>query len=223
MKKIVALLALILILPAFSTAGESKIYGHINIPVTKKKGSGFRAMAYRNPLASPRGGGDRRTTARDVIVLAYPLSFRPAVTPPGKARMLQSGACFVPRVLPVTPGTKVSFINRDRYYHDVFSLTPGARFDIGRRATGQVVTETITRPGEIRLFCDLHPWMSATILCVETPYFTRSSKNGVYLLKKLPPGRYRLETYHPALKKASEIVTVEKGKALRLDFTLTQE
>lgn len=220
MKKNVVLLTLILILPAFSTAGESKIYGRIILPVPVKKESAFPGMAYRNRLTSPGISGKKRAAAEDVIVLAYPLSFRPVVKPMMNVRLLQKESCFVPRVLPVTPGTTVFFINRDRYYHDVFSLTPGARFDIGRRPTGTAVGKTIKQSGELKLFCDIHPGMTATILCVETPYFTRSSRNGVYLLKNLPPGRYRLEVYHPDLKRVAETVDVKKNKALRVDFNL---
>ena len=64
--------------------------------------------------------------------------------------------------------------------------------------------------------------MNATILCVNTPYFTRVSKNGVFLFKNLPAGRYRLEAYHPELGAVSELITIKKGDDQRIDFNLNR-
>ncbi len=226
MKKIVPLFILILFLSGFVHAQETKIYGRIFVPAIKKKERTFRGRVYRNRLSSRRASrravGARRSVLEDVIILAYPLSFRPRVEPLKNARLLQKNARFLPRVLPVTPGTPVAFINLDRFYHNVFSITPGARFDIGRRPTGVVVTEYIYNTGEVKLFCDIHSQMNATILCVNTPYFTRSGKNGVYLLKNLPPGEYRLEAYHPDFGTVSERITVTKKKSQRVDFNFSR-
>ncbi|RMH65774.1 MAG: hypothetical protein D6677_01715 [Calditrichaeota bacterium] len=222
------IIAVLLILPQDALhARDSKIYGRVFIPVIKKKKRTFRGRVYRNRLASRRRGRlpvseKKRSAFSDLIVLAYPLSFKPKLKPLKKARMLQKNAEFRPRVLPVTPGTPVAFINLDRFYHNVFSITPGARFDIGRRPTGVAVTEKIYKTGEVKLFCDIHSQMNATILCVNTPYFTRVNKNGVFLFKNLPAGRYRLEAYHPDLGTVSEIITVKDDDDQRIDFNLNR-
>ncbi len=226
MRKIFFFIFFSFLLSTLLYARETKVYGRVYIPAVKKKERTFRGRMYRNRLSSRRSGkkasGLRRSVLEDVIILAYPLSFKPKVRPLKRVSLLQKNARFVPRVLPVTPGTSVAFINLDRFYHNVFSISPGARFDIGRRPTGVVVTKTISITGEVRLFCDIHSQMNATILSVNTPYFTRANKNGVYLLKNLPPGKYRMEAYHPDLGTVSEVITVTENSAERLDFNLNR-
>ena len=49
----------------------------------------------------------------------------------------------------MTAGSTVEFVNKDRVYHNVFSLTDGAEFNIGRKRTGYVHSEKIEAVGPI--------------------------------------------------------------------------
>ena len=53
-----------------------------------------------------------------------------------RARMDQRNESFVPHLLAITVGTTVDFPNNDRTYHNVFSLSKGQRFDLGRYGAG---------------------------------------------------------------------------------------
>lgn len=223
------LFCLVSLLPTTGVTQDStgSISGRIIMPQVKKQKRTFRGRMYRNRLSSSK----KKSTSNnetlkspyiDVIVVLRPLSFKVDAIPLVNVKMIQKNAKFVPRVLPVTRNTVVEFINYDKFYHNVFSVTPGARFNLGRRPTGTVVTRKIERPGEIKLFCDIHAQMNATILSLDTPYFTRVQKNGRYTMTDLPEGQYLVEVYHPDLSNIEEYVTIESGQSIENSFTLSR-
>src|SRR4029077_1016745 len=81
-------------------------------------------------------------------------------TEPSRAVMDQRNESFVPHVLAVTTGTTVDFPNSDHIYHNVFSLSKIARFDLGRYAAGHSNHWRFDRPGIVRVFCDIHSHMN---------------------------------------------------------------
>lgn len=206
--------------PAAAEGGS--IAGRISVPAVKAKKRFSRAALYRSRLAvaKKQEAAPRPAPTASVIVSAHPLSFEP-VSPPGEtARIEQLNTEFVPHVTVVTPGTPLHFVNQDGIYHNVFSLTPGARFNIGRKPTGEVAERVIERPGKVELFCDIHPQMNAVVLVLDTPYFVRPAADGTYLLEGLPAGEYELHLFHPAHDAIKERVVVEEGQALQRDFRL---
>jgi hypothetical protein len=179
-----------------------QIQGKVIMPSTEKKSAISRGEAYRNRGEGPPSDEKQRIDQenhpdRNVIIAAYPLDFSPTLTPTPGATLMQKEKTFIPSVLPITRGSTIIIENGDDFYHNVFSITPGAKFNIGRRPPGQQRSQRIDKTGEIKVFCDIHPQMSATILSLETPYFTRVDALGNYRLGRLPAGRYRLEAYHP--------------------------
>lgn len=222
---ILAVCAFILSDLEFGYAQDARIYGRIFMPAVKKKNKTSRGRIYRNRLSSASSSSKNKTddhsSFQDVIIAAYPLSFKAVVKPLDKVRVVQRNAQFIPNVLPVTPGTKVEFINLDRFFHNVFSISPGARFNIGRRPTNTVVERTISNHGDVSLFCDIHSQMSGTIISLNTPYFTTANNNGVFLIDNLPAGKYRIEVIHPGFAKVEKEVTISKDQSFEESFTLT--
>lgn len=205
---------------------SASISGTVTLPPRRNEGRRFRGRAYRQ--RTNRGDETRRTADapsrkrryRNVIISAHPLSQNPAVNPlPEPVEIDQKDASFVPQVTPITPGTTVEFVNSDPFYHNVFSLTPGARFNIGRRPTGVVVEERMPRidgevpgVGVVELHCDIHPQMNAFIVSLDTPYFTRVGEDGTYRLDSLPEGRYRIHAYMPRQEVVSFEVDLDDGE-----------
>jgi plastocyanin len=229
MKKIIIYILLAFFFIPFETLFSQEaatITGRILMPVIRKERRTFRGRLYRNRLASSRKSKSEnkvlKTSFIDVIVSAHPLSFRPKVKPLTDVKVLQRNAEFIPRVIPITPGSSVQFINRDRFFHNVFSITPGAKFNIGRKPTGWVTHKKIKKLGEVKLFCDIHAQMNAAIISLNTPYFTRVEPNGEYSLKGLPEGQYELRTYHPDLPSMFEVVEIKKGEVMHRNFNLTR-
>jgi len=203
-----------------------EINGTIFMPVMAKERRTSRGRMYRNRLASKKSTKKKSAALKssfiDVIISAHPLSYVLKVDTLAPVKILQLDAEFVPRVVPITPGTQVQFINRDGFFHNVFSLTPGSRFNIGRKPTGIVESRRFYNLGEIKLFCDIHAQMNATVICLDTPYFTRVGSNGQYELFGIPSGKYEIRIYHPDLPQVSEIVEIKTGDSITKNFTLSR-
>lgn len=137
----------------------------------------------------------------DAVASLVALDRTPALVPPAEpAVIVQEGEEFKPYVTPVVVGTRIRFPNRDKIAHHVFSLSPAKRFDIPRYRGDPKDTILFDQPGIVSLGCNLHDWMAAYVVVLATPYFGVSARDGFVLLSQLPPGRYRLEVWHPRLK-----------------------
>jgi hypothetical protein len=137
----------------------------------------------------------------DAVASLVALDSPPPLVPPAEpAVILQVGEEFKPYVTPVVAGTRIRFPNRDKIAHHVFSLSPAKRFDIPRYRGDPKDTILFDQPGIVSLGCNLHDWMAAYVVVLATPYFGLSAGDGHVTLTSLPPGRYRLEVWHPRLK-----------------------
>jgi len=113
-----------------------------------------------------------------------------------RQRMTQKGKRFSPHVMAVEAGTEVDFPNEDPFFHNVFSIFDGRRFDLGLYASGETRPVSFTRPGISYIFCNIHPQMSAVVVTVRTPYYTISDARGAFALTDVPAGRYQLQLWH---------------------------
>ncbi|MEO0895790.1 MAG: hypothetical protein AAFY71_05300 [Bacteroidota bacterium] len=154
----------------------------------------------------------------DGIVMLIPLDRKVSAPPTPKPILTQRGMNFLPRVLPVTVGSTVYILNEDNEYHNVFSRTPGATFNIGRRPPGHLHPQKIKRAGVVRVFCDIHEHMAAYILSLNTPYFIRVKADATYELKNIPAGRYRMELFHPNFPRYKKEITVGGASTLQHDI-----
>lgn len=112
------------------------------------------------------------------------------------AEMIQKDKTFSPHVLAITVGTVVDFPNYDPIFHNAFSNFDGQVFDIGLYPPGTSRSIAFRREGVVRVFCNIHPSMSAVIVVLRSPYFAVSSKSGVVQIPNVPPGSYRLHVFH---------------------------
>jgi plastocyanin len=143
------------------------------------------------------------------------------------ARLNQKNETFVPHVLPIMVGTVVDFYNSDPFYHNVFSLSPLKKFDLGRYPKGQsksihfglLGSVRFDQPGVVPVFCEIHSHMSAYIVILTSPWFAVPKTNGRYVLDGIPPGRYTLRAWHDVLGERTAEITVPPGGATRCDIT----
>ena len=110
--------------------------------------------------------------------------------------LAQRGKRFIPHVLPVEVGSEVDFPNEDPFFHNVFSIYEGRRFDLGLYASGETRPVTFNRPGISYIFCNIHPQMSAIVIALETPYVASTDQAGAFVFNGVPEGRYRMEVWH---------------------------
>jgi plastocyanin len=160
--------------------------------------------AYSGPVS-----GMVRTTTRagtapaTAVVYAEPVDSAPPRTAV-RVALTQKNKAFRPHVLAVPVGSTVVFPNDDEIFHNVFSLAGPQPFDLGLYRAGASRERTFTRSGSYRVFCNIHPQMTALIIVVPTPHTTTVGADGRFTLD-LPPGRYRLT----ALSERAAPVTVE--------------
>lgn len=167
--------------------------------------------------ATPAPAIDRR---RSVVYLeAAPQG---AFEEPERARVVldQKDQTFVPHVLAITTGTTVDFLNSDRTYHNVFSLSKAKRFDLGRYPRNQTRSVRFDRPGVVRVFCDIHSHMSAFVLVFAHRYFAVTETDGSYRIDRVPPGTYTLVAWNEGQERETRAIEVTAGGAVEADFTL---
>ncbi len=113
----------------------------------------------------------------------------------GHARMVQKNKHFEPHILPIQVGTTVDFPNLDPIFHNAFSNFNGQLFDIGLYPPESSRSILFRREGLVRVFCNIHPSMSAVIVVVATPFFTLTDAQGRYSMLNVPAGEYRLHFF----------------------------
>ncbi len=131
-----------------------------------------------------------------VVVWLDPVSGTPTLPQPRKAEMVQRGKRFTPHVLAITVGSTVDFPNYDPIFHNAFSNYDGQVFDVGLYPPGATRSVPFRKEGIVRIFCDIHPTMSAIIVVVRSPYYAVSASNGEFSIANVPPGAYRMHVFH---------------------------
>ena len=137
--------------------------------------------------------------ASNVVVWLSPLDRSSASDanpmPSRKPQLIQRNKTFEPHLLVVRVGTVVEFPNRDPFFHNVFSLFNGRRFDLGLYEAGSTNFARFDRIGVSFIFCNIHPDMSAVVVAVDTPYYGVSDRSGLVIIAKVPDGKYQMRVW----------------------------
>ena len=110
--------------------------------------------------------------------------------------LTQKNKSFSPHLLVVQVGTIVEFPNHDPFFHNVFSLFEGKRFDLGLYEAGTTRRVRFDRAGVCYIFCNIHPEMSAVVIVLDTPYYGVSNRSGIVEISKVPPGQYTVHVWN---------------------------
>jgi plastocyanin len=158
------------------------------------------------------GSKAESSRAENVVVWLSPIGnqtpTRPFPTHP--SRLTQHNKSFEPHLLVVPVGAVVQFPNRDPFFHNVFSLFEGKRFDLGLYEAGSTRNVSFDRPGVSYIFCNIHAEMSAVVIALDTPYFGISNRKGEIVIPQVPTGRYTLRIwYETALPETLNAMTRE--------------
>jgi plastocyanin len=154
------------------------------------------------------------------VVFAEPLD---AAAPRSTTQvtLVQKNKAFQPHILAVSIGSTVSFPNDDAIFHNVFSMSAPQPFDLGLYRSGETRTRTFSSAGTYRVFCNIHPQMSALVVVVSTPHITTAGADGRFTLT-LPPGRYRVTALSERAGPVSVEVTSAAGAVTAPDLTLDE-
>ena len=132
----------------------------------------------------------------------------------------QTNEEFVPHVVAVTAGSTVEFPNDDLIFHNVFSLSRAATFDLGRYPRNASRARTFSQPGLIKVFCHLHSHMSAIVRVFSHPYFAFPDRAGRFTISGVPAGRVGITAWHERAGEVTQKVTIEDGGTAELTFSL---
>lgn len=144
----------------------------------------------------------------DAAVVLEPLSgIMPGDRP--TATIAQRDRELIPYVTIVQTGTAIEFPNYDPFKHHLYSFSPAKTFEIKLYVGKPAQPVIFDKAGEVAMGCNIHDWMEAYVLVVDSPFFARTGANGQALIAGVPPGRYRLRLWHPRQKKAPPLREVE--------------
>jgi plastocyanin len=139
----------------------------------------------------------------DVVVYLESASARAAAQPLKNVEIVQRKRRFMPRVMVVPVGSTVSFPNLDNVRHHVYSFSPAKTFELKLYAGTPPAPVLFDKPGIAVLGCNIHDAMVAWLVVVETPYHGVTDAEGRITLAGVPPGSYRLRSWHPGLPHGS--------------------
>lgn len=192
--------AAILLAAAVAVCGQDlAVRGHVSLVSAlsgKPAADNSQAVVWLTPLDDPR------------------VSWKPDDA--GRFRLVQKNKRFIPHILVVPVGALVEFPNDDPFFHNVFSLFDGKRFDLGLYEAGATRTVTFNSPGVSYIFCNIHPEMSAVVVATRSPYYALSNAAGDFVIANVPAGRYQLNIWHErclpeTLKTATRDVVVSNS------------
>jgi plastocyanin len=158
-------------------------------------------------------------------VVVYVTGYR--TEPPDALAVLeQKNERFLPRVLPIVAGQTVSFPNRDRIYHNVFSVSPVEPFDLGQyKSSDPSRTQAFANPGLVPVYCNIHPQMISYVVVLENEAFALTGEDGAFELRGVRAGAIALNAWAPGAQRVTRELELapdaELEVALELELTQT--
>ncbi len=141
-----------------------------------------------------------------------------------RANMDQVDKTFVPGLLPVVVGTKVYFPNRDNIRHHVYSFSRAKSFELPLYKGEEAPPVLFDKPGVVKIGCNIHDWMSATILVLPNSHFAVTDASGKFSLGAMPGGAYSLVAWHAQSREKTETTAQQVQLAdanVELNYTLS--
>jgi len=206
--------------PSVGTASKAVFYRTAALAIA------LLSLLPASPAAAGPVNGAVRTVGRPgvapatIVVYAEPVD-APAARGPRKVTLSQKNKMFQPRVLAVPVGSSVEFPNNDGIFHNVFSLSTPQPFDLGLYRAGETRQRTFTSPGIYRVFCNIHPQMTAMIVVTPSAFSTIAGADGRFTLD-LPPGRYKITALSERATAVSVDATSTAGVSTVADVTLDE-
>lgn len=143
--------------------------------------------------------------------------------PKAEVTLAQQNERFSPRILPIVAGQTVSFPNRDRLYHNVFSVSPVLSFDLGQyKSSDAPRTQTFDKPGLVPVYCNIHPQMISYVVVLENRAFAVTGEDGGFELRGVRPGKLALNAWMPGAQRVTRELELGPGAELAVDLEVSQ-
>lgn len=184
----------------------AELHGHIDFGSQPAKGSSPASVVWLTPVAP-------QTSDRTF--------------PAGRFTLVQKNRMFMPHLIVVPVGSVVSFPNADPFFHNVFSLFNGKRFDLGLYESGKSKDVVFSREGVSYIFCNIHPEMSAVVLSLSSPHYAITDGDENFRIDDIPPGDYEVHAWiegltQSSLEKLARRVHIISGKSEPMSLDVHQ-
>ena len=201
-------------------ADSGTIAGHVKL-TPRVPGARLPSNAYPTRSVG-RHAAPTAPEIRNIVVYLKNVAFHGPLTAV-TAELKQENEAFVPHVVAITRGSSVAFPNADPFFHDVFSLSSAAVFDLNRYPQGQTRTQPFKRAGLVKVYCHIHSHMTASILVLDHPYFAIPELDGSFELRNVPAGEQTIIGWHERVGERTLTVRVQPGKVTTVDISLPVE
>ncbi len=139
--------------------------------------------------------------------------------PPARISLDQKACRYVPHVQATSAGSSMDIVNSDPVLHNIHGyLGTSTVFNVAMPLKNQKIPRTLSKPGIVRVKCDVHGWMSAWIVVADTPYAV-VGEDGAYVITGLPAGTHTVAAWHERLGQKTAQVAVPAAGAATADFT----
>lgn len=166
------------------------------------------------------GGLEKKKNMSKTVV--YITGFKTAASAEIK-EIIQKNKRFVPDILPVVAGQRVRFPNRDKIYHNVFSISPLATFDLGQyKGDAPHKTVTFENYGVVPIYCNIHPKMIAYAVVLENSAFALTDTDGTFRINDLPAGTYTINAWRPKTKRVGRKIVIQTGQCAEVSMELQE-
>lgn len=128
---------------------------------------------------------------------------------------------YTPRVLVVRPDQEFQVVNQDPILHNIHAYKGDETvFNLAQPFQGQATGQSVAEEGVVRVTCDVHSWMEAWVLVIDSPYFALTDAQGGFSITGVPPGTYAIKMWHEQLGSAEKTVTVSAGGTSEVYFVI---
>ena len=194
--------------------GAGRVSGTVRLTTAGRAPSSATVYAGRAVAPRPKA----QPEIRNVVVFFADAPAQGAK--PARALIAQRDEQFFPHVVAVTTGSSVDFPNDDSIFHNVFSLSRPATFDLGRYPSGASRARTFQKAGIVKVYCQIHSHMSAVVRVFDHGWFTIPADNGTFSIDGVPAGSYTLVAWHERIGERRDRVTIRAGATTEVTFTL---
>ena len=165
--------------------------------------------------------GKAKGDKKGVVVYLEGVPGTPPV-PKNHAVIRQREKQFEPPLTIVVKGTTIDFPNEDKIFHNVFSVSRPARFDLGLYKSGTAKSVEMKRSGTVDVYCNIHPEMIAKVKVLDNAYYTITGADGAFRIDNVPAGEYPVVAWLPTGDEAKGTVTVKAGEAAEVKLEMSE-
>jgi plastocyanin len=154
---------------------------------------------------------------QDAVVWVDGPKLRPR---PTAVTVVMKGKAFAPRVAVVPVGGTVEFPNADPVFHNVFSVSGENRFDLDLYKKPKSGVRKFEHPGLVRVYCNIHPQMSAFVIVRDNPFWARVGADGSFVIEGVPEGSWTLKAWHERSGETAQPLNVPADGAVEAEIAL---